>query len=50
MKFEIKILFMTSMITSCSYAIVNAYFSPILIKKEIPESILGIIISIYSIM
>ena len=50
MKTEIKFLFATSIITSVSYSIVNAFFAPILTEKKIPENILGMIISIYAIM
>ena len=50
MKWEIKILCLTAMITSISYSIVNAFFSPILVSKQVPETILGMIISIYSIV
>ncbi len=48
MKYEIKILFSIAVLTSISYSIINAFFAPIAIKKNVPQSTLGVIISIYS--
>ncbi len=48
MKYEIKILFTAATLTSISYSIVNAFFSPIALQKNIGESTIGMFISIYS--
>lgn len=48
MKFEIKVLFSVAVLTSISYSIVNAFFAPIAIKKNVSESTIGMFISVYS--
>lgn len=47
MKFEIKILFGIAVVTSISYSIINAFFAPIVIQKNVDESTLGMIISMF---
>ncbi len=49
MKYPIKILFGITVLLSTCLSIVTAFFAPIAIKKEVNESILGIMISIYSV-
>ena len=49
MKYPIKILFLITVLTSISFSIINSFFAPVAIKKEVKESVLGILISSYSI-
>ena len=48
MKKEIKVLFSLAILTSVCQSIINAFFAPFTLTKNLNESTLGMIISVYS--